>query len=229
MANTEDIKPRRLEAEGEMDYDYVNDVLFFKVKERDYSFSMEFQNMVIDIDEDKFVVGIQIFGASEFLDISRVDLREIPNWQFKAKVYYIGVEIPAVEDVGDVVVVTPSSSGGGGRGGSYVCVEDWSCGEWGECVGNRQSRDCVDVQMCGQENDRPETYRGCDYGSGSGGGLVVEEDEVVGEKVGFVSRVTGGVVGVVGSTGGMAVAGVFVLVVLGGFFAMRVRSRSVRD
>ncbi len=86
MANTKNIKPRNLKAEGEMDYDYVNDILFFKVKDREYSFSIEFQNMVIDIDEEKFVVGIQIFEASKFLRLSKLNLREIPKWQFKAKI-----------------------------------------------------------------------------------------------------------------------------------------------
>jgi len=86
MADTKDIKPKHLEAEGEMDYDYVNDILFFKVKDREYSFSIEFQNMVIDVDEEKFVVGIQIFNASKFLRISKINLREIPKWQFKAKI-----------------------------------------------------------------------------------------------------------------------------------------------
>lgn len=86
MANTENMKLKNLEAEGEMDYDYANDILFFKVKDREYSFSVEFQNMVIDIDEEKFVVGIQIFEASKFLGMSKINLREIPKWQFKAKI-----------------------------------------------------------------------------------------------------------------------------------------------
>ena len=86
MANTKDIKPRHLEAEGEMDYDYVNDILFFKLKNREYDFSLEFQNMVIDVDNEKFITGIQIFEASEFLGISRVNLRAIPKWQFKSKI-----------------------------------------------------------------------------------------------------------------------------------------------
>ena len=85
MANTENIE-RHLKAEGEMDYDYENDILFFKVKDRDYDFSMEFQNMVIDIDKEKFVTGIQIFDASEFLGMSKINLREIPKWQFKARI-----------------------------------------------------------------------------------------------------------------------------------------------
>ena len=42
--------------------------------------------MVIDVDEEKFVVGIQIFNASKFLRLSRINLREIPKWQFKTKI-----------------------------------------------------------------------------------------------------------------------------------------------
>ncbi|MBI4117030.1 DUF2283 domain-containing protein [Candidatus Pacearchaeota archaeon] len=86
MANTKDMKPRHLEAEGEMNYDFINDIIFFKVKNREYDFSIEFQNMVIDVDEEKFIVGIQLFEASKFLRMSKVNLREIPRWQFKARI-----------------------------------------------------------------------------------------------------------------------------------------------
>lgn len=93
MANTKDLKPRILEAEGEMDYDYVNDILFFKIKDREYNFSIEFQNMVIDIDEEKFIVGIQIFEASKFLRMSKLNLREIPKWRFSSKLENNTIEI----------------------------------------------------------------------------------------------------------------------------------------
>ena len=79
MADTKDIKPRHLEAEGQMDYDYINDILFFKVKDREYDFSIEFQNMVVDVDEEQFIVGIQIFEASKFLKIGKEHLRKITN------------------------------------------------------------------------------------------------------------------------------------------------------
>ena len=78
-------KERKLEAEGEMDYDYVNDILIFKVKNREYNFSIEFQNMVIDVDNEQFIVGIQIFDASKFLKIGKEHLKKITKWQFKAK------------------------------------------------------------------------------------------------------------------------------------------------
>jgi len=93
MANTKDMKPRHLEGKGEMDYDYANDILFFKVSEREYAFSIEFQNMVIDIDEENFIVGIQIFEASKFLRMSKVNLREIPRWKFNAKLDNNTIEI----------------------------------------------------------------------------------------------------------------------------------------
>ncbi|MBM3234608.1 DUF2283 domain-containing protein [Candidatus Pacearchaeota archaeon] len=93
MANTKNMKERTLEAEGEMDYDYLNDILFFKVKEREYDFSFEFQNMVVDIDKEKFIVGIQIFSASKFLCINKINLRQIPKWQFKARISQGVIEI----------------------------------------------------------------------------------------------------------------------------------------
>lgn len=68
-----------------MDYDFANDILLFKVKDREYDFSLEFQNMVIDIDNDKFIAGIQIFCASDFLKINKEHLKKITKWQFKAK------------------------------------------------------------------------------------------------------------------------------------------------
>ena len=80
------MKEKHLEAEGEMDYDFVNDILFFKVKDREYDFSFEFQNMVIDVDKEKFITGIQLFDASEFLGIPKVNLRKVPKWKFEAKI-----------------------------------------------------------------------------------------------------------------------------------------------
>jgi len=85
MADTKNMTERHLEAEGEMDYDYVNDILFFKVKEREYDFSLEFQNIVIDVDEEGFITGIQIFDASEFIKIDKEHLRKIIKWKFQAR------------------------------------------------------------------------------------------------------------------------------------------------
>ncbi len=94
MADTFDMntKERRLEGKGEMDYDYVNDILFFKIINREYDRSLEFENMVIDIDDEAFIVGLQIFDASKFLRISKTNLK-IKTWQFKAKIMPESIEI----------------------------------------------------------------------------------------------------------------------------------------
>ena len=85
-------KDRELTGKGEMDYDYSNDILFFKIRNREYSHSIEFENLVIDIDKEEFITGIQIFDASKFLNISKANLK-INKWQFKARITPTSIEI----------------------------------------------------------------------------------------------------------------------------------------
>lgn len=68
-----------------MDYDYANDVLFFKVKERDYDHSIELEDLVLDIDKEGFITGIQIFAASKIFDVDRDSLRNVKKWEFKVR------------------------------------------------------------------------------------------------------------------------------------------------
>jgi len=86
-------KPRSLEAPGEVDYDYKNDILFFKVKDREYDRSIEFQNLVIDVDSENFITGLQIFNASEYLGLPKENLRNVPNWKFQSTTREGAIEI----------------------------------------------------------------------------------------------------------------------------------------
>jgi parallel beta-helix repeat protein/cysteine-rich repeat protein len=50
---------------------------------------------------------------------------------------------------------TGSGGGGGGGGGGSTtatattnCTEDWVCGDWSECIGSKQTRNCNDVNLC---------------------------------------------------------------------------------
>ncbi|MBR9675706.1 DUF2283 domain-containing protein [Candidatus Woesearchaeota archaeon] len=72
--------------EGEVDYDYKNDILFFKTKNMDYDKSIEMDNIILDIDSEGLIVGIQIFEASKFLRMNKLSLREILHWEFGTKV-----------------------------------------------------------------------------------------------------------------------------------------------
>ena len=86
---------RHLDAKGkgEADYDYAHDILFFKIRDREYDKSIELDNIVVDIDSAKFLTGIQIFEASKFLDITKMALNRIPKWEFCASVDENRVEI----------------------------------------------------------------------------------------------------------------------------------------
>ncbi len=79
-------KIRELAGKGEFDYDYLHDILFFKVRNREYERSIEFGNIVMDIDNENFITGLQIFDASEYLSIAKKYLKTIIAWKFQARV-----------------------------------------------------------------------------------------------------------------------------------------------
>jgi len=82
-----------LSFEGEWDYDYVNDIMFFKVKNREYSYSIELKNMVIDVDSERLVTGLQIFGATKLFNLDKDLLRQIKNWKFEVNVEENTIEL----------------------------------------------------------------------------------------------------------------------------------------
>lgn len=132
-------------------------------------------------------------------------------------------------NVGSAVknVIEITISGDVSRGSSYdsfECIEDWSCGEWSDCVGNDMRRICSDLNKCGTDKDKPEVYQECE--------LETEDKEMVLESIeeesntseinnGFFSAITGAVIG--GGTTSFAVAGGFVVLALGGFFLVKFR------
>lgn len=71
--------------QGEMDYDYTHDILFFKVKERDYDHSVELEDVVLDVDKEGYITGVQIFGASVMFNVDKETLRNIRKWEFKVR------------------------------------------------------------------------------------------------------------------------------------------------
>ncbi len=63
-----------------------------------------------------------------------------------------------------VLPQTDSSSGGGGSSGGIVCIENWYCYDWGECLPTGiQTRKCVDLTGCNTTKNMPETVRNCTY------------------------------------------------------------------
>ena len=91
---------KRLEGKGEVDYDFKHDILFFKTKDRKYAKSIELlDNLVVDVDKEGFLTGIQIFDAAEYLNIDKKSLLNIPDWQFTINVHGNIIEIRLVFQV----------------------------------------------------------------------------------------------------------------------------------
>jgi|SRR3989338_565011 len=84
---------------GETDYDYIEDVLFFKIKDREYEKSLELGNIVVDLDKEGFLVGIQMFDASKFLQIPKETLRDVKQWKFAALIADNIIEVRIVFEV----------------------------------------------------------------------------------------------------------------------------------
>jgi len=82
------MKTKHLNAKGngEMNYDYSNDILFFKVKDRIYDRSIELEDIVLDIDNEGYITGIQIFGASKMFSVDKNTLRNVQKWEFKVRI-----------------------------------------------------------------------------------------------------------------------------------------------
>lgn len=70
--------------QGEFLYDYKYDILTFKIKNRDYKQSFEFQNFSIDMDVENFITGIRIFDASKVSGIDKYVLNNIVQGEFHA-------------------------------------------------------------------------------------------------------------------------------------------------
>ncbi|MCK5624771.1 DUF2283 domain-containing protein [Candidatus Pacearchaeota archaeon] len=77
---------RVLNKAGEYDYDFKNDIFFFKVKDREYSHSIELHNLVIDFDKEDFIVGLQIFDASTIFNLSKENLRQVQHFEMQSNV-----------------------------------------------------------------------------------------------------------------------------------------------
>ena len=84
---------KHIKGKGEANYDYKYDILFFKAAEREYVKSIELENIVLDIDKEGFIVGIQILEASKFLCIDKKMLLKIPGWIFETKVDHGKIEV----------------------------------------------------------------------------------------------------------------------------------------
>src|SRR3989344_9300574 len=71
-------------SKGIYSYDYDNDILFFKVKWRMYRKSLDFGNLVVDMDNDGYIMGIRIMDAVQVLGMPQVALKSVKDFKLNA-------------------------------------------------------------------------------------------------------------------------------------------------
>lgn len=71
---------------GEYVYDYSNDILLFKIRDRDYNISLDFENLIVDVDTKGFITGLRLFDASKIFGLSKLALNSIKQFEFNTKV-----------------------------------------------------------------------------------------------------------------------------------------------
>lgn len=54
-----------------------------------------------------------------------------------------------------------------------LCVENWTCNEWGSCIGSVQIRICTDLNNCGTELNKPAESQSCTTGGVYVGGVTL--------------------------------------------------------
>lgn len=79
---------KHLDAKGKglYDYDYKNDLLMFKIKDRHYTKSIDFGNFIVDIDNEGFITGLRLFDASKLFKLPKIALKGIRNFEFHTSV-----------------------------------------------------------------------------------------------------------------------------------------------
>ncbi len=77
---------KHLNGRGEFSYDYKYDTLGFKIKNRNYKQSFEFQNFIADLDDQNFITGIRILDASKVFGLNKYVLKSIVVGEFQSKI-----------------------------------------------------------------------------------------------------------------------------------------------
>ena len=125
-----------------------------------------------------------------------------------------GISIPPISSSVDDVVDTTDTG---------VCVPNWICSEWTDCVNQQQRRVCVDRNDCGVETDRPIEVRTCESEVVLGGAEV--ESEVETADRGIMNTLTGFATGVGGTLSWIVILLVFVIIAGLFFFGSKRKKR----
>ena len=80
LKEEETLKRVRKSEASKYDYDLQNDSIFFYGEDRKYKSSVELEGIILDFNEEDYLIGIEILDASEKFKVSKADLLNIKNF-----------------------------------------------------------------------------------------------------------------------------------------------------
>lgn len=75
------------------DYDFENDTILFYGGSDKYKFSMDLDGIILDVNEDNYIMGIEILDASKKFKFSKSDLRDISKFSATIKTNEKNIEV----------------------------------------------------------------------------------------------------------------------------------------
>lgn len=75
------------------DYDFQNDTIFFYVDNDKYVSSMDLDGIILDLNEDNFIMGIEILNASKKFNSSKAGLRDIHHFSATIEISKKNIEV----------------------------------------------------------------------------------------------------------------------------------------
>ncbi len=67
-------------------YDSENDIIYMSAKKRKYEFSEQIEDLILDLDKNKKIIGLEILNASKIFNVEKIKLQNLQGseWVFEA-------------------------------------------------------------------------------------------------------------------------------------------------
>ncbi|MBW6471107.1 MAG: DUF2283 domain-containing protein [Methanosarcinaceae archaeon] len=75
------------------DYDFQNDTIFFYKDSDKYGFSIDIDGIILDVNENNNIMGIEILDASKKFKSSKSDLRDVHHFDATIEINEKNIEV----------------------------------------------------------------------------------------------------------------------------------------
>jgi hypothetical protein len=134
------------------EYPFVNITIDGKLYQVEMTFIDDDRVNLKVNDESRYLYKNSDLQSSSPYTISS-SFSSMPEFKYILKGYYWH---PLVGEIGNVTLLM-----GFDVNLTDMCLENWSCEDWGECLDDEQNRLCTDINSCGTVENKPSEIQSC--------------------------------------------------------------------